>query len=75
VIPTVIVAGVLIGRCWAVPAAALAWPALLMATSGLHWAAVPGAAAFAAVNAAVGVLPRWLLRERSRFVNRTAELP
>jgi hypothetical protein len=70
VIPTVIVAGALIGRWWAVPVAAVAWPLLLVSAYDLEWSAVPGAAALAAANVAVGVLPRWALRQRARFTGR-----
>jgi hypothetical protein len=59
VIPTLIVAGVILGRWWrlALVAAAIAWPLALAATDvmELDWGLL-GAAALAVVNTLVGVL-------------------
>lgn len=71
-IPTLILAGLLIGRWWAVPAAAVAWPALLLIVGALDLSSVPAAAAFAILNTAVGVFPRWVFREMARSAKRSA---
>ncbi|MGH3712754.1 MAG: hypothetical protein ACRDT4_04740 [Micromonosporaceae bacterium] len=58
-IPTLILFGLVFGRWWrfSLVAAALGWPALLVATGvmGVGWGLF-GAAALAVVNAGVGVL-------------------
>ena len=56
VIPTALLLGLIVGRTWAVPAAALAWTVLLIATGTLAAADIPSAAALGGANAAVGVL-------------------
>ena len=58
-IPTLLLVGLVLGRWWriVIPAAAVGWALLLIATgvdSGLEFAA--GAAALGAANVAVGVL-------------------
>jgi hypothetical protein len=56
VIPTVILVGLVVGRWWLPPAAAVVWVALLLATGAGSVADVPVAVAFALVNAGLGVL-------------------
>jgi hypothetical protein len=77
-IPTMIVFGLLLGRWWwaALIAAAVLWPALLVADGVIALStAVVGAALFAVVNAAVGVAIHqaglWGVR-RLRSANRPA---
>jgi hypothetical protein len=57
-IPVLLVAGLLLGRWWrfALAAAALAWPGVLLVTGvvGIEWALL-GAAALAVANTLVGV--------------------
>jgi len=72
-IPTLIFAGLLIGRWWAVPAAALAWPALLLIVGGIDVSSVPAAAAIAIPNAAVGVFPRWAFRQLAGYARRSVK--
>jgi hypothetical protein len=55
VIPTVFLAGALIGRWWFVPTAGLVWVVLLVSVNDLGLSAAPFAAGFAMANAAVGV--------------------
>ena len=55
-IPTLLVVGVVVGRSWVVPASALAWVVLLLATNTIGGGNVPAAAGLAAVNTLVGVL-------------------
>jgi hypothetical protein len=55
VIPTLLVAGLAVGRWWALPVAAVAWVTLLLATGVIGLAEIPAAAALALANAAVGV--------------------
>ena len=55
-IPVLIVAGVIIGRWWALPIAAIVWPAVLIGRhvgGGLPF--ILSAAALGAANTAVGV--------------------
>jgi hypothetical protein len=74
VIPTLLVVGFAIGRWWAVPAAVVAWVALLMATGtiGLNAAELAGGATFALGNVAVGVaanrLLLWPVRHRRKVL-------
>jgi hypothetical protein len=58
VIPTLLLVGVAIGRWWAVPASALAWVGLLLATNTIGGGTLLAAAGLAAANALVGVLVR-----------------
>ena len=60
-IPTVIAAGLIVGRWWAVPAAAIVWPLLLVFVGDCGWDCLPVAAAFGAGNAAGGVALHQLL--------------
>jgi hypothetical protein len=55
VIPTILFPSFIIGRWWIIPLAAVAWTALLLASGTIGASGIPAAAAFAAVNAAVGV--------------------
>ena len=61
-IPTVILAGLIVGRWWLVAVAAIAWPLIVLAAGSLDLSSVPLAAGLAIVNAAVGVAPRWVIR-------------
>ncbi len=63
-IPTVILAGVLLGRWWwLVPILALAWAALILAANNTADPGLfAGAAAFGAANAAVGFALHQLFR-------------
>lgn len=54
-LPTVLLAGLLIGRWWFVPAGGFAWVVLLVGANDLGLAEVPIAAALAMANAAIGV--------------------
>jgi hypothetical protein len=58
VIPTLILAGFVVGRWWIVPVAMAAWPALLIGTGvgdpGLHL--IVGGSLIAMPNVALGVL-------------------
>jgi hypothetical protein len=56
VIPTLLLVGVVVGRWWVVPASALVWVALLLATGTVDSGGVLAAAGLAAANAVVGVL-------------------
>jgi hypothetical protein len=56
VIPTILLPSFIIGRWWVIPAAAVIWAILLLATDTIGAADIPGAAAFAAANATVGVV-------------------
>lgn len=56
-IPVLILAGLIVGRWWMLPLAAIVWPAILISRdlgTGLHFAVV--AAAFAVANTAAAVL-------------------
>jgi hypothetical protein len=55
VIPTLLVVGLLLGRWWLVPIAAIAWVVLLALTNDLGVGEAPAAAVLATANAAVGV--------------------
>lgn len=54
-IPIALLAGMLMGRWWFVPAAGLAWVTLLVLTNNLGISDVPVAASLAMANAAIGV--------------------
>ena len=54
-IPTILLPALVIGRWWTVPAAAVVWVTVLLATGTIGAGAIPAAAAFAAANAVVGV--------------------
>jgi hypothetical protein len=65
-IPSLILAGLIVGRWWIVPVAMVAWPALLIGTgvgSGLSLSAV----LVAVPNAALGVALRLLAVRLWRF--------
>jgi len=55
VIPIALLLGMLVGRWWFVPAAALALVVLLLVMNGLEPADIPIAGGLAMANAAVGV--------------------
>jgi len=61
-IPTVLLPSFVVGRWWAVGAAALVWTVLLLATGTIGAGGIPTAAALAAANAAVGVAARRVLK-------------
>jgi len=69
-IPTVLIAGLAVGRWWLLPVAGLAWAVLLLATGVIGLVDIPAAAGFALANAAVGVAVHktvaWPFRYRSR---------
>lgn len=55
-IPTVILAGLLVGRWWAAGVAAVVWPVVLVSTHVMELeTGLVAAAALAAANAAVGI--------------------
>ena len=54
-IPTVLIAGLAVGRWWLLPIAGLAWVVLLLATGVIGLVEIPAAASLAVANAAVGV--------------------
>ena len=56
--PTMLIAGLLIGRLWAVPVSAAAWAALLLATHTIGAGGIALALALGSANAAVGVAAR-----------------
>jgi hypothetical protein len=63
-IPTVLLAAVIVGRWWAIPLLALIWPAIVFLAADCDTAGcAAGAAGLAALNAAVGVAVR-LIGER-----------
>jgi hypothetical protein len=66
VIPTVLLAGVVVGRWWVVPLAAVAWAGILFTNGSCDLTCAPGAAGLAIVNTAAGVLLHkaavWLYR-------------
>lgn len=64
VIPTAFIAGLLVGRWWIVPVAAVAWSAFVAATGDCQGACVLGAGALAAVNAALAVAIRIAVTRR-----------
>jgi hypothetical protein len=56
VIPTLLLAGLLVGRCWMLAVAAVVWPALLLVRGiDLGLGPVVVASALAVINTAVGV--------------------
>ncbi len=55
-IPTLLLVGVVVGRFWVVPASAVVWVALLLATGTIGAGGILAGAGFAAANAVVGVL-------------------
>jgi hypothetical protein len=61
-IPTVMLLAFVVGRWRVVPALAVAWALLLLCTGTIGMTDLPLAAALAAGNAVVGVIPRWALR-------------
>lgn len=61
-IPTAVLAGLVVGRWWIVPAVAIGWSLLLLGGGTLELSGVPLAAGLAALNAAAGVAPRWAFR-------------
>lgn len=78
-IPTMIVVGLLLGYRWrtALVAAAVGWPALLLATGTIDAGGILPAAVLGVVNAAVGVAVvqggLWGLRHLRRPAARSAE--
>ena len=71
-IPTVIVLGLIVGRWRLLPIAALAWSALLLVDGIVNLAGVPGAAAVAFLNCAVGVLSHRVVWTTARRLTRAA---
>jgi hypothetical protein len=71
VIPTVIVLGLIVGRWWLLPVAALAWSALLLATGTIELAETPAAGALALTNCAVGVVIHKASRDLLRAFGRS----
>ncbi len=67
-IPTLLVLGAVVGRWWAVPAAALGWVVLVAAAGDCGPDCWPPAAALASVNTAVGVALRKVLGPAWRLV-------
>jgi hypothetical protein len=62
-IPSLILAGFIVGRWWIVPVAMVAWPALLIGTgvgSGMH--VIVGGSLIAVPNVALGVALRRVAR-------------
>lgn len=57
-IPTMLIAGLLIGRPWAVPVGGAAWTALLLGSGTIGAGGVALALGLGAANAAVGVAVR-----------------
>jgi hypothetical protein len=61
VIPTVLLAGLFVGRLWFVPVAAVAWAMLIVGMNDWDAGLFLGAAAFGGANAAVGVAVRYVI--------------
>lgn len=65
-IPTMLLAGLLVGRGWAVPVGALAWGVLLLVTGTIGLADLPLAVLLGGLNTTLGVIVRcalaWPLR-------------
>jgi hypothetical protein len=57
-IPTLLIAGLIAGRLWAVPVGAVGWAALLLLTGTIGVDGIALALALGAVNAAAGVAAR-----------------
>jgi Flp pilus assembly protein protease CpaA len=72
VIPTILLPSVLIGRWWTIPAAAVLWTVLLLATGTIGAADIPLTAGLGAANAAVGVAVHQALRSLVRLRPRRA---
>jgi len=70
VIPTILLPSLAIGRWWVIPAAAVVWAALLLATGVIGLADVPAAGGLAAANAAVGVAVHQVLLSIVRLARR-----
>jgi hypothetical protein len=68
VIPTILVASLIVGRWLAIPASAVVWSVLLLATGTIVAADIPGAATLAASNAAAGVVLHQAARAAFRSV-------
>lgn len=78
-IPTLLLPGLILGRWWLVPIAAVAWPALLVADAiGGGWGFAVSAGALAAVNVAVAVAVHrgavFLVRGLVRFLRDPLEV-
>jgi len=72
-IPTLLLPGLILGRWWLVPVAAIGWPALLLLDGiGQGWGFAAGAGALAAANVAVAVAlhrgAAYVIRRLVRFV-------
>jgi hypothetical protein len=68
-LPIVLAAAFVIGRWWALPLAAAAWPLGVVLLGDCHGACIPEAAALAAANAAAALALRFAL---DRMVGRRA---
>jgi hypothetical protein len=74
VIPTMLVAGLVLGRWWAIPLGGVAWAVLIVLAVSIAPVDVLLAAALGAANVAVGVLVRWAVEWIARLVVRGTRL-
>jgi hypothetical protein len=72
VIPTILLPSILVGRWWTIPAAAVLWTVLLLATGTIGVVDIPLTAGLGAANAAVGVAVHQALRSLFRLRPRRA---
>jgi hypothetical protein len=56
VIPTILLVGLLAGRCWAIGLGAIGWAGLLLLVGTISVSDAPSAAALGAANIAAGVV-------------------
>ncbi len=71
----VLLVGLLVGRWWFIPIAGIGWAVLLLADGTCDLRCSPGAWAFAAVNATVGVAIRKAVVTLIRFARRVWSAP
>ena len=73
-IPSLILAGLLIGRWWTVPLAMVAWPAVLIsAGTGSELSVITGGALIAVPNVALGVGLHRMARHLWRLARRASQ--
>jgi hypothetical protein len=71
-IPTMWLAGLAIGRWWAIPVGAIGWTLLVVLSVPIAPGETPAAAALGAANVAVGVFARWTVARVVREITRLA---